>query len=223
MASFQRSAHAVDAEIEICMQKIGYLERSIEDLNARARLAELIGARMANRDELNNEMTQLRSELESHRVAREKRTEEVKARVSELCVDILKDDLPQEETFQNAEVVEYEFAANKMWANGRSRFSASSMTLLKNALIFSLFQLSLEDEKVRWPRFLLLDNIEDKGMQPTRSANFQELVERRLANVDLEHQVIMTTSMISPKLDNSPYCVGPSYAHDSKTLRFQRQ
>lgn len=223
LASFQRAAYAVDAEIEICMQKIGYLERSIEDLNGRARLAALIGARIAIRDELNHEIAQLRNELEAYRVAREKRTQEVKGRISALCIGILQDDLPQEETFQNAEVVEFDFAANKMWANGRSRFSASSMTFLKNAFIFSLFLLSLEDEQVRWPRFLLLDNIEDKGMQPTRSANFQELVEERLANTDVEHQLIMTTSMISPRLNDSPYCVGPSYAHDNKTLSFQHR
>ena len=223
LASFERAVHAVDAEIEICMQKIGYLERSIEDLNARARLAELIGTRISLRDELNQEVAHLRGELEAHSVTREKRTQEIKSSLSTLCVGILRDDLPLEETFQNAELVEFDFAANKMWANERSRFSASSMTLLKNSVIFSLFLLSLEDKKVRWPRFLLLDNIEDKGMQPTRSANFQELVEGRLSKVEVEHQVIMTTSMISPKLNNSPYCVGPLYTHESKTLRFQRR
>lgn len=221
LASFQRTIHAADAEIEICMQRIGYLERSIEDLNSRAQLAELIGARISRRDKLNRTIGRLRGELEAHAVAREKRTQRVKGRISELCVRILRDDLPQEETFQSAELVEFDFAANKVWANERSRFSASSMTFLKNALMFSLFLLSLEDEQVRWPRFLLLDNIEDKGMQPSRSANFQELVEGRLAEVDIEHQVIMTTSMISPKLDDSPHCVGPLYTHDNKTLSFQ--
>ena len=222
LASFQRSVHAVDAEIEIHAQRIGYLDRMIEDLNTRAQLADLIGRRIALRDELNQKMSQLRDELETHSAAREKRTRQIKTRISELCIDILRNDLPQEETFQNAETVEFEFGTNKMRANERSRFSASSMTLLKNAVIFSMMRLSLEDEQVRWPRFLLLDNIEDKGMQPVRSAKFQELVEERLASVEVEHQVIMTTSMISPTLDNSPYCVGPQYTHENKTLRFAR-
>ena len=218
--SFERSVHAADAEIEINMQRIGYLDRLIEDLNSRAKLAELIKRRMSLRDELNQKISQLRGELEVRTAAREKRTQEIESRISDLCVDILGNDLPQEETFQNADVVEYDFGRNKMWVDERSRFSASSMTLLKNTLIFSLLRLSLEDEQVRWPRFLLLDNIEDKGMQPMRSARFQELLEERLAGIEVEHQVIMTTSMISPELDGSPYCVGPSYTHDNKTLNF---
>ncbi len=220
--SFQRSVHAVDAEIEIHVQKIGYLDRLIEDLNAREQFAELIRKRMSVRDELSQKLAHLRDELEVRTKARKKRTEMVKTRISELCVDILISDLPQEETFQNADIAEFDFAANKMRANERSRFSASSMTLLKNAMLFSMMRLSLEDDKVRWPRFLLLDNIEDKGMQPERSANFQELVEKRLVDLNIEHQVIMTTSMISPKLDGSPYCVGPFYKHDNKTLQFAR-
>ena len=223
LASFQRSVHTVDAEIEIRAQRIGYLDRMIEDLNSRAQLAELIARRVARKDELNREVLELKNELESHSAARERRTQMVKSRISYLCVDVLRNDLPLEETFQSAEVVAFDFGSNKMWANERSRFSASSMTLLKNALIFSFFRLSLEDRQVRWPRFLLLDNIEDKGMQPMRSANFQELVEERLANVDIDHQVIMTTSMISPKLDDSPYCVGPLYTHDNKTLSFKER
>ena len=222
LASFQRSAHSVDAEIEICVQRIGYLDRLIEDLFAREKVADLIGKRIALRDELNNKMTKLRGELETRRAVRENRIIEIKARISELCVDILRGDLPQEETFQGAEVVEFDFGTNKMKANGRTRFSASSMTLLKNAVIFSMMRLSLEDKQVRWPRFLLLDNIEDKGMQPERSANFQELVKKRLENVKVEHQVILTTSMISAKLDNTPHCVGPKYTHENKTLGFSR-
>ncbi len=220
LASFQRAVHFVDAEIETRMQRIGYLDRLIEDLNARAQLAELIKKRMSYKDQLNDKISQLKGELEARAAARDKRTRQVKTRLSDLCVDILRNDLPQEEIFQNAEVVEFDFGRNKISANERSRFSASSMTLLKNALHFSMMRLALEDEQVRWPRFLLLDNIEDKGMQPVRSANFQQLIEDRLKDVQVEHQVILTTSMISPELDGSPYCVGPSYTHDNKTLAF---
>ena len=219
----ERSVYAADAEIELRVQRIGYLDRLIEDLNTRAELAEIIGRRISLRDELGVEIASLKDELEAKIAVREKRTKEVRTRISELCVETLHRDLPQEETFQIAEVVEFDFAANKMWANDRARFSASSMTLLKNSVIFSLMRLSLEDVKVRWPRFLLLDNIEDKGMQPERSANFQELIEEMLSDVDVEHQVILTTSMISPKLDGSPYCIGPYYNNKSKSLAFHQK
>jgi hypothetical protein len=57
-------------------------------------------------------------------------------------------------------------------------------------------------------------------MQPKRSANFQEYVVAKTAKSEVEHQVIMTTSMISENLENSPYCVGPHYSENNKTLAF---
>lgn len=221
VAVFQRSLHRADAEIELHLQRIGYLDRLVEDLIERSKLARLVQTRITLRDQLNKEIESLKDSLDSRRASREKRIKEVNARISELCVDVLRHDLPQEETFRVAEIVEFDFASNKMRVNERGSFSASSMTLLKNAVIISMMRLSLEDEQVRWPRFVLLDNIEDKGMQPERSANFQEFLAERLSEASVDNQVILITSMISSKLNNSPYCVGPYYTHDNKTLGYK--
>lgn len=218
LSAFERFFHTTDAEIELHLQRIGYLDGFVEDLNRRSKLAELVAQRSARRRKLKNELISLRDQLQARAATRERRAKEVGERISRLCVDVLRNDLPQEETFQVAEIVEFDFGKNKISANGRERFSASSMTLLKNAFITSLLGLSMGDTKVRWPRFVLLDNIEDKGMQPNRSANFQEWLAARLANVEVESQVILMTSMISPELDNTPYCVGPYHSHDNKTL-----
>ena len=221
LSTYGRSVHVVDAEIEVHMHRIGYLDRLIEDLNERATLATLIQQRIDQRNRLNLEISSLKDDLNAAQASRERRIKEVKARISILCVDALRNDLPLEESFQSAESVEFDFGLNKIWADDRTHFSASSMTLLKNALITAMFRLSLEDEQVRWPRFLLLDNIEDKGMQPERSANFQEFLADRLVAIDSQKQVIMTTSMISPKLNDTLYCVGPYYTHEKKTLNYK--
>jgi hypothetical protein len=57
--------------------------------------------------------------------------------------------------------------------NGRSKFSASSMVVMKNSIRFSIFAETADDRYARLPNFLLMDNIEDKGMQKGRSQNFQ--------------------------------------------------
>ncbi len=210
----------IDAEISNQFKRIGYLDRSIEDLTRKAELAALVIAKMRARDELADNLNKLRTKLEAFELARSMRRDNLQYQISELCVDALHHDLPLEEVFTNAEVVQFDFGQNKIAVDGRNKFSASSATYLKNAFLFSLFELSLRDREARWPRFILLDNIEDKGMQPNRSANFQEYVSDRSKSYDVDHQIIMTTSMISPKLENSVMCVGPHYTSDNKTLKF---
>lgn len=65
---------------------------------------------------------------------------------------------------------------------------------------------------------LIMDTIEDKGMEPERSHNFQKILRRVSEASDVEHQVIIATSMIAPELENSPLVVGRFYTHERRTL-----
>ncbi|HEY4302371.1 MAG TPA: hypothetical protein VGM73_15975 [Candidatus Didemnitutus sp.] len=100
----------------------------------------------------------------------------------------------------------------------RNQFSASSVTLLKNSVHFGLLFASLDLDFFRYPRFILCDNVEDKGMKPERSQNFQRAVVALSRAAKVEHQIIFTTSMIDPSLDKPEYCVGPNYVGTTKTL-----
>ena len=64
LAAFQRSLHTADAEIELRLQRIGYLDRSVEDLTARAELARQIEERVSFRDQLMEQTNSLRDQLE---------------------------------------------------------------------------------------------------------------------------------------------------------------
>ena len=58
-------------------------------------------------------------------------------------------------------------------------------------------------------------------MEPERSHNFQRLVRELSETSEVEHQVILFTSMIAPELEReSALLVGPHYTHDNKTLQF---
>jgi len=52
-----------------------------------------------------------------------------------------------------------------MYVNGRGKFSASSMVVMKNSIRFSKFAHAADDKYSRLPNLLLMDYIEDKGMQ----------------------------------------------------------
>ena len=69
-----------------------------------------------------------------------------------------------------------------------------------------------------YPRFLLCDNIEDKGMTVERSRNFQRNIVALSKAAKIEHQIIFTTSMIDPGLDTAEFTIGPNYVDGRKTL-----
>ncbi len=56
-------------------------------------------------------------------------------------------------------------------------------------------------------------------MEQIRSQNFQQLIIKLSEKYDLEHQIIFTTSMIDPKLEDTNYCIGQHYTVTNKSLR----
>ncbi len=72
-----------------------------------------------------------------------------------------------------------------------------------------------------YPRFLLLDNVEDKGMVGDRVRNFQKAIADLMDQESLPYQIIMTTSTLNPALAQEDYIVGPSYSTQNRTLKIQ--
>ena len=55
-------------------------------------------------------------------------------------------------------------------------------------------------------------------MELERSQNFQKALVDLSNQFKVEHQMIFTTSMINPTLNNTVYCVGEFYDETNKTL-----
>ena len=125
-----------------------------------------------------------------------------------------------ENVFEDVEEVTLDFGRDKMFVNGRSKFSASSMTIMKNAIRMAVFLHCIQDDLARFPRFLMLDNVEDKGMTEDRSQNFQRVIVAACDSMKDDYQLIFTTSMIDPELNKSEYVVGPFYKKGEHTLQF---
>lgn len=64
----------------------------------------------------------------------------------------------------------------------------------------------------------MIDTIEDKGMEPVRSHNFQLQVARVSKESAVEHQVIFATAMLVPELDDEEYTIGRYATRDDPTL-----
>ncbi len=141
--------------------------------------------------------------------------------IQSYALQLLNSDLGRQAEFKNGKKIELDFEKNTFALDGENNFSESSNVYLKNSVRFAIFFASLEKEFFRLPRFVLCDNIEDKGMEPIRSQNFQEEIVKMSRNSKVRHQIIFTTSMISPNLDNTELCVGDFYTENEKVLSFR--
>ncbi len=141
--------------------------------------------------------------------------------IQSLTLRLLHSDLGRQAEFSTGKKIELDFEKNTFSLDGENNFSESSNVYLKNSVRFAVFFASLEKEFFRLPRFILCDNIEDKGMQPDRSQSFQKELVKISSESDVKHQIIITTSMISPDLDNTELCVGDFYTETNKTLKIE--
>lgn len=141
--------------------------------------------------------------------------------IQDYSLRLLRSDLGRQTEFKTGEKIKLDFEKNTFTLDDENNFSESSNVYLKNSVRFAIFFASLEKEFFRYPRFILCDNIEDKGMEPVRSQSFQNEVVKISSEMEVRHQIIITTSMISPELDNSDLCVGEFYSESNPTLKIR--
>jgi len=145
---------------------------------------------------------------------------EARSSIERISLGILHADGGYENFFANSTQLKIDFYKNSFYVNGRNQFSASSMVYLKNAVRYSILFSSLKHDYFRYPRFILCDNMEDKGMNPERSGIFQKNIVRLAeSSVMKDFQVIFTTSMIVEGLDVDKYTIGENYSPTNKTLK----
>lgn len=162
---------------------------------------------------------ELRGSIYSKEGERNNKLFSAKTFIQNKTLEILKSDLGRQKEFYNARKVELDFNKNTFLLDGQNNFSESSNVYLKNSIRFAIFFASLQYSFFRYPRFILCDNIEDKGMQPDRSKSFQRKIVELSNESEIEHQIIFTTSMIDEELNSTDLCVGEFYNEENKTLK----
>jgi len=211
-----------DSALSEVSSQIGFYQCELLRLDDKLTLANQIDGLEDAKSVSEKEIEKLEKKVQSLEKRREKRLNSVYEDIESIAKDFLVGDGGYEIAFENPEQVAFDFGKDKMFVNGRSKFSASSMVVMKNAIRSAIFFQSIVDEDSRFPRLLLMDNIEDKGMAPDRSQNFQRLLVSKCKEYDDDcYQLIFSTSMIDPELDKSDFVVGPHYEKGSHTLNFK--
>ena len=207
-----------DEHLDKLWMTLGELDTKIQFLHKYARGVSVLTYLKERKVAIETDISRLQLSVKEKTNRQRGRKAEAQTTIEQKALYMLHNDLPLEGAFKAATKVTFDFGTNSFAVNDENQFSASSMVYLKNSIHFAIFWASLELPFFRYPRLFISDDIEDKGMHPTRSQNFQRLIAALSQDFEVAHQIIFTTSMIDPELDKSALCIGPSYGPGNKTL-----
>src|SRR5690606_13171221 len=163
----------------------------------------------------------LNSRIKKLRDDQEKLKKNINNRIEKIGVYLLNNDLKRQKEFFEAREFHIDYRNNLAFISDKNaKYSASSSFYLKNSARFAIFLASLSIDKMRFPRFILCDNMEDKGIELVRVHNFQKILIEYLRDFnDDSYQMIYTTSFIPDELNNKKYCVGEFYTEENPSLK----
>jgi hypothetical protein len=206
-------------ELDNLLIRKGELSSKNDYLIKQLRALEQIEVLKKELNSLRIKISALRASITTKEAEQFRRLKSAYQLIQDYTLRLLHSDLGRQSEFKTGKKIKLDFEKNTFTLDGENNFSESSNVYLKNSVRFAIFFASLEKEFFRYPRFILCDNIEDKGMEPIRSQSFQNEVVKMSSEFDVRHQIIITTSMISPELDNSELCVGEFYTESNPTLK----
>ncbi|RTZ01959.1 AAA family ATPase [Flavobacterium sp. GSP6] len=209
-----------DEKIDKLFEDKGFVEGEIIQLRTLLENAEIYQSKKARYDTLNSLIVSLNLEIKNLKGEQEKLKIAINHKIEKIGVYLLNNDLKRQKDFFEAKEFHIDYRNNLAFISDKNaKYSASSSFYLKNSARFAIFLASLSIDKMRLPRFILCDNMEDKGIELVRVHNFQKILINYLDEFDIEnYQVIYTTSFIPKELNNSKYCVGKFYTEANPSL-----
>jgi len=217
LVSYSDTRSAMIASIST---EIGFYKSQLLTIEEKMEMVEKVETLIGLKQKSQTKINTIEERLEQIKEQNKNRYEYVFDSIEQHTSELLIEDGGIEKNFDHPEEVLIDFSKDRMAINGRSKYSASSMVIMKNSIRLSIFLHAVDDELSRLPNLLIIDNIEDKGMVPERSQNFQRSLVNACNSLNNDYQVIFTTSMIAEDLNNTPNCIGPYYSKGAHTLEF---
>ncbi|HEI8864630.1 TPA: AAA family ATPase [Serratia odorifera] len=198
---------------------LGRLDEEIKRAYEDKKLIVVINELQEQRDHLQSEKNRLNDLIELYEKTEEKLKDKIHSSISTIAQELLQEDLPLQKEFISPERVEFSFTDNSVYVNGSKNFSESSAVVLRHVFHLALLSASMENPSMRLPRFMMLDGIDDGGMEKDRSHNLQEIIIDECSRYEYDYQLIFATSEINPKYQESEYVVGEYYSPDNYSLK----
>ncbi|UJB31621.1 hypothetical protein [Chromobacterium sp. Beijing] len=209
---------ATEELIEASARKLGELDQEIKNLFEQQKLASTINGLRERLEELEIQIINLKSSIDKLSFVQDIRKKETYSIITENLTHLLKSDLPRQSEFENAKEISISFEDNQITVNGSRKFSESSTVVLRHLFHIAMLTASTQLSYMRLPRLLILDGIEDGGMELARSHRLQEIIVNETRKYECDYQLIFATSQISPQLDNEEFVVDRSYSEQEKSL-----
>ncbi|HFF9519421.1 TPA: AAA family ATPase, partial [Serratia marcescens] len=210
--------NAYEIEFEALTKALGRVEEEINQAYESQKLSDVISELQKNRDDLQSEKERLVSLIESLQSKEENRKEDISRTVESIMARLLKLDLPLQTEFIDPKQINFSFVDNEVYVNGSKNFSESSAVVLRHIFHLALLTASLEKPYMRLPRFLMLDGIDDGGMEKERSHNLQKIIVQEAETYKYDFQLIYATSEINPEYDNTDLIVGRYFNPEDRSL-----
>ncbi|PLX93331.1 MAG: hypothetical protein C0620_07745 [Desulfuromonas sp.] len=202
--------------------EIGRAEAQIEELEKLRGLSLEMTTLSKSKSKLQAKISSLEDKIAGYVASQERRRSTVTSAIAENTKYFLELDLAEHKDFEeDLEDFAFDFKDDWFAINGQPNISksASGMVVVKNSLFLGLLKTAINDGEMKFPRLLLLDNVEDKGMVTDRIHNYQKIIADFCAEQDADHQIIITTSSLNEELDTPKYTVGDSYTKEHRSLR----
>lgn len=208
-----------EAAVGEIYKTIGRLDEEIKRAYEDKKLIVVINELQERRDQLQTEKNRLDDLIDLYETRDEKLKVNVSNSISEITQELLQEDLPLQKEFISPESVEFSFTDNSVYVNGSKNFSESSAVVLRHIFHLALLSASMEHQSMRLPRFMMLDGIDDGGMEKDRSHNLQEIIINECLRYEYDYQLIFATSEINPKFSESEFVVGEYYSPNNYSLK----
>jgi len=208
----------IETVLESTGRRLGVLDQEIQQAYEKQKLFSVIQELQKQRDDLARELTELESTIESLEAGQQSRKIDVARVLEKNMIRLLKEDLPLQPEFVDAQVVKYDFEENSVYVNGSRNFSESSTVVLRHIFHLALLSTSMELDYMRVPRFLMLDGIDDGGMEQNRSHNLQKIIVKECGAYKFDYQVVFATSEIQADIEKTDMVVSRPFTPDSRSL-----
>jgi hypothetical protein len=203
---------------EALAMSVGAVDQEIKNVVESQRLALVIKELQEKRLFLTSKLAELDSTIERLDLAQADRQRVVAFEIASRLGELLRRDLYRQEEFKKANHITFSFSENLITVDGASKFSESSTVVLRHLFHVAMLSASMRLPNMRLPRFMMLDGIEDGGMELERAHLLQELIVEECTKFQHDYQLIIASSQISPALNKHDYIVGRTFTEANRSL-----